>query len=767
MQTLQPRPPEAALAIDGLALGEPALAALLDPAGLQEPAVREIAQQILAITDGIDAPTQLRRMVYSLQDGSAPEYLLLADMQANTIAALYAGDEDEPERIGRYLGVDLYQHPTLDLTIAMLPGALFAAGAEATLEDLIEALNEPGGTRDTAIDDSAPPPIQLSLVLPAQQSPRYPLSLNEASELAAGFTLQEGVLQGSLAFAHPRAARFVARFNELAEDGSAAALRDDAADVVRLPISLPLSESADRFAIKQLFYGFDGVSYAEQVGVNQNPAWLNFNVGINPNSIFINFEFASAAQRAAFEENELPPGFRLAPLRILEDDEPTYFLVLNVYRSSGGLVEGARAEWSVFVDDPETGEPRFLVVQAAAEAISADPVNLLTFPEPVSHTLDGGEVVSFVGTEQADGSINAYFKSSFPLPGSGAPLRRFARELVAANDFIFWGNGVADRGVFNGSVYATRAQLINPDTLQVTDNSRWARYVNPAPRHSVIYRNALEIIISPWWNLGAPYLDVTEDFLQELIDFSNGFYPMTALAAAEAAFRGEQDVVRAQQTEMGVATLNLHFRITDPQALTAALNLPEGKALALLPLTDEATPEQVLTLEAARYADSSCGWQARWLAYVRDNATGKVTSLILQNQSAAPCLHADTLLQPGSHVALQSDNGRLQLDTADLTSAVSVNIDTTSAALRLPGLDWLQAQDTVCSLNGICDRRFIDGQTLSTPLMEIDPSGVTLGAFNTAWADYIEREPLAVWVGDRPRLQVSNPWYNARPDKAP
>jgi hypothetical protein len=136
--------------------------------------------------------------------------------------------------------------------------------------------------------------------------------------------------------------------------------------------------------------------------------------------------------------------------------------------------------------------------------------------------------------------VAVYFN---PFPQHSSTGRGFARQFVAANDFIFWGNGVADRGVFNGSVFAREATLIPDAGLELEDNSRWARFLRTRPRHTLIYENALELVISPWWNLGADYLDVSPDFHQQLVEFSNAFYPATATAQAEQAFRGKCPVV--------------------------------------------------------------------------------------------------------------------------------------------------------------------------------------------------------------------------------
>ncbi|MBK6508399.1 MAG: hypothetical protein IPG06_02385 [Haliea sp.] len=46
---------------------------------------------------------------------------------------------------------------------------------------------------------------------------------------------------------------------------------------------------------KSLFIGMDTIDYNEEVMHGGNAPWMNFKVGENPNSIFINFEFTDRA----------------------------------------------------------------------------------------------------------------------------------------------------------------------------------------------------------------------------------------------------------------------------------------------------------------------------------------------------------------------------------------------------------------------------------------------------------------------------------------
>jgi len=747
--------------VDGVALkeaGEAGISRLLNREKLAEPALARIADQIFVMTEGIHSPEELRRLVMAQSAAAADQYLLLADTESNSIKTLYSTLDLKTEI--RYRQVVLYAHPRLEFYVGMLPGALLAIGPMATLQGLIDHLLAEDHSAPGVTDKPLTQALGFQLQIAAQGTGSDALSLFNAATATGLFQLEGDTLIGNVSIMYDRAEDYVARFNDLASGTAISALKVDAAENIVVPVALNLSELADRFYISRLFQAFDGVIYADGVAVGDNPPWLNFNVGTGPNSIFINFEFANETMRQHFEARELPNRFQLAPLRILEGDEPAYYLVLNIYQSFGGLVQGARAEWSVFVKDPITGVPRFLVVQAAAQAISADPVNLLTLPEQVSHTLEDGQVVSYVGREEPEGSKSTYFRSAFEWPRDEAEMRGFAREFVAANDFIFWGNAVADRGAYNSSVYGREAVLIPGTALVLEDNSYWSQYLNKDPRHAIVYQNALELVISPWWNLDADYLDVTPDFRQQLVDFSNAFYPSTMQARSESAFRGEEPVVDSVSETPG--SIYLHFRISDPQGMQALLREHPDIQLAPVALVDGAVPDYLLTLKVFQIQNDSCAIRADWVIYVSDgDSTSGLRALKILAQAAATCLDADALLYPASMLALTANDSRVRLNLKDLLVQIDASVDPSLATEILPGLGWLESFDELCSQSAICDHRFIDGETLNTPLLEIDPSAVDLHDIRSPWDEHIDHEPIAIWISTGSRLHIENPWSKA------
>ena len=104
---------------------------------------------------------------------------------------------------------------------------------------------------------------------------------------------------------------------------------------------------------------------------------------------------------------------------MLPDDEPQFLLTLNVYRVSG-ITNGMRAEWSIYVDDPHTGVPRYLILDARSSTRSMDPVDIFTPASTVHHERDGRQLTTSVGDRPAG------FECRLILPEGMTTCRRSA-----------------------------------------------------------------------------------------------------------------------------------------------------------------------------------------------------------------------------------------------------------------------------------------------------------------------------------------------------
>ncbi len=218
---------------------------------------------------------------------------------------------------------------------------------------------------------------------------------------------------------------------------------------------------------------------------------LPFKVEADPPSVYFNFEIAP--KRVAKLRKELDLPYPLAKIRCLEDEDPFYCLTLNTYRVSG-LAYGIRAEWSVYIED-DHGTARYLVVEALSDTPSLDGVNLVTMSGEVTHT--GDETAIDTSAVAADGGR---FSARCRAPGSG-PLVRAAPEWIEANDYIYWLNGICDRTFYDSGLVNAKTRLVRPKNVEIEDSTRWSDMVRPRPKHVIVFENAIEFAISPWWNL--------------------------------------------------------------------------------------------------------------------------------------------------------------------------------------------------------------------------------------------------------------------------
>jgi Divergent InlB B-repeat domain len=737
----------------------------------------QILQQYSA---GMDIAGNAQRLVLAQISGTPDQFILLAKLDSSNVETLSAGLS--LTAVGAYRGYQRWSIVGTDLQLARIDSLTLALAPQAALQQALDVYEGAGaaigtgplGTYLAGLNVGQPnnvvyglPALYGTVAAPGSGT----ASLSQARVVSASFGIQSGVLSGGLAFYSDNAQSY--RTKLLAQLSGTPATANPAPAIVSYgnitSVNLAgLSADEDILPLlKTLFLEMDAVDYTAAVVHGGNPPFLNFNVGGSPNSIFINFEFKDEAARQAFEADHLPAGITLAPIRVLAGEEPRYFLVLNIYQSSGGLVEGARAEWSVFVNDPVTGAPRFTVVQAAAAGISADPVNLLTSAEPVTHVLDQAPepdaIVSYVGVvDPGTGVETEYFSSRINAPQPPVSSNaRLAREFVVANDYIFWGNLVADRGLYNSTFHSREVVLIDANDFTVADNSRWKDYINAAPVHTMVYQNPLDLVVSPWWNLDATYLAVTPAHRTALINFKNGFYPSTVQAEAKAAIRGQKAVLSPVTTGVSVPTARYHFTLLDPVGLLAAVEAADRTPVTVKLFEDDAAAEHYLTLLVYRREKDPCGIRAEWVTYV-EGPDGRPTTLRLDAVAAESCLNPVSLMTVATDLTQSIAGGSLSTQIVSPFARFAATADLSLVDGPLVGQDWVEAGDRVCSLNGVCDDFYYDGQLLLAPAQRVGSSGVLIQEMATPWDTYIDKNAVRVDVRNSPALQAIKPWRNLR-----
>jgi len=235
---------------------------------------------------------------------------------------------------------------------------------------------------------------------------------------------------------------------------------------------------------------------AVMIGIGKESPLVPFTVEADPPSVY--WVFAVRADRIAGLAGRLglPTGIRPVPLRALPGDEPAHLLTLNVYRVSG-ITNGLRAEWSIYVDDPHTGVPRYLVIDARSSTRSMDPVDVFTRASTVRHERSVGQLTTLVGDDPTA------FTATITLHPDhhDLPAAECAPEFVSANDHIYWLNGICDRTFYDAGLARPSMVRVADGSCELDDRSPWADLVDPVPRHVLVFRDAITFVVSPWNNV--------------------------------------------------------------------------------------------------------------------------------------------------------------------------------------------------------------------------------------------------------------------------
>jgi hypothetical protein len=782
-------------AVDLTALDSPT--EMLDDDGI-DPMVGDVFAALGDRAAAIDTARVMTTALLAHTTDAADGQFLLARVRGDTLGDLLAGSPLTPA--GTYGNDHALFTDDAGNHLVLLPEGVLVAGTQAAIESVLDVVDgAPAGA--SAIAPFVDALTTGTMATDAELSYAYGLpglfsdagadrSLRGAAVITGAFDIEADTVSGELVFHTANATEFGDAYNALDRHAQQAdppltqPLTVGAplvGDLGRVMVALPptpLRPSADelfasRNMFKKLFVGMEAYDYAEDVYNPGNPAWFDFLVKSElddtppaAGSVYIRWEFRDQAAVEAFEANELPEGFRLAPTRFLESDpeEGGYFLALNLYNGGGGMiVGGARAEWDVFVHgpdgaDPNAGErPRFMVVDVAAEEVSANAGDLLTPAEPVSHQLADGVVTS---TVRRLGDDAPSFQSWFPVPDPARnEVARFTREMAIGNDYIYWDHGVSDRVLYNASTFNHDAYLVDPTQVTFTDNTRWAQYLKPVVADAVYYVNSLEYVASPMANLDSEHLDITPEWQAELLGFVNNGHQVGLMRkAVELLFRGQADALLEFFVSNDTPSAYYHFEITDPAGMEAALPLPPGHRLAPVQLLEGGPEAHYLTLSIFEVDGAMEGTRAEWSVYT-DDGDGRPNMMIIDLLTAEAAFDAVSIVNLPSVVRHELTDGSVNtsLSSADGLQ-FQASIPTDGATTEELSLDWIEAGDIVCRTNGVCDKFFYDAETLDVPVNI--PTSVTVEVFDTPWNDFVDATPSSVFTRDNAQQYVVKRWEN-------
>ena len=724
--------------------------------------------------------------VLGYEERDAGSRMLLAALTTSATEAVLQGAAAGSTADGR----PLFEAGAGQVATLLADGTLIVASA-AAIDDVLAAVADgpaptgPLGVYVEALELGRP--LEFVLGLPGLvDSSLSPATVRGSAALSGAFEVADGNISGRLALHSDGAEAYASTYNALNRHATQAdGITELPAEFIapnRVVLSLPtfaVGATDDQLVeirnlAKKFFIGMEASAYAEQVPAGGAP-WFDL-VGTSeadgavpptPASVFFRWRFKDEATRAAFEENELPDGYRIAPTRFFETDaaEGEYFFLLNLYNAGGGsIVGGARAEWDVYVyspsggPDPNPGErPRFYVVDALAEQVSFDSVNLVTPAEPLSHAIVDGVVTSTVAEFDGE-AAQPVWTSTFPQPNPAVnEVARFTREMAIGNDYIYWGYGAADRVLYNGTTYNYDAFYIDPTDVEFVDNSRWADYLDPELVDVVYYDNSLEYVVSPLVNLESDQLDITPEWRQELIGFkSNGHQEGLMRKAVELLFRGQADAMVGFDVTNETPSAFYHVEISDPAGFASAIDLPASLTLAPVELLEDSPSQHYLTLSVFEIDGSSEGIRAEWSTYV-DLGDGRPKQFVVELQTEHLAIEPARILNLPSVVEHTLDGSTLTTTVRGEGLSLDASLDTASTENAKLTMDWVESGDLICHRGGVCDALFYDAETLDVPVLVVDGAELDM---TTPWDAYLDTDASVVFV--RPNFQeyAAKRWFN-------
>jgi hypothetical protein len=124
-----------------------------------------------------------------------------------------------------------------------------------------------------------------------------------------------------------------------------------------------------------------------------------------------------------------------------------------------------------------------------------DPVAVITKASRVEHACHNGVVTTTVGEPGAD------FVATVTLPVDDGAVVAPAPEFITANDYIYWGNGICDRTFYDRGLAFPNQRVLPASVAVIADATPWSQLVEPVPAHIVMFRDAIEFVVSPWENI--------------------------------------------------------------------------------------------------------------------------------------------------------------------------------------------------------------------------------------------------------------------------
>jgi hypothetical protein len=252
-------------------------------------------------------------------------------------------------------------------------------------------------------------------------------------------------------------------------------------------------------SLKRYMYAVFGIANSVQILRDKELPVINFQIEKDPPSIFVNYRIKPDKLDAFKKALNLPKHVKFLPVSTLEGGKSEYLLSLNAYRVSGSILNQKRAEWSVYIDRGD-GKPSFLIIDAYSDKLALDSKNLFTKPSDFTYTDEQDS------NKQLDMSIRTDNEGSYSFQYPKDPLAESSeylpdRNWMAANDYVFWLDGVCDMAFMNGKAFNNPIKKLPLEMCKSNYNLKWKEFIEENPIEVLALTEVTPMLVSPWANL--------------------------------------------------------------------------------------------------------------------------------------------------------------------------------------------------------------------------------------------------------------------------
>jgi hypothetical protein len=458
-------------------------------------------------------------------------------------------------------------------------------------------------------------------------------------------------------------------------------------------------------------------------------------------------------------------GFRLAPIALLKDSEPKYYMSLNFYSVVIAGEVNYRSEWSTYVRRAGDPKPRFMVLQVRSSADTADPMSagFINQATHVEYTPRVGSIVAATHDFRAELKL--------PVHGSADP-KRASYAWAEANDYLYYPNGVADTALYNGMLTDAALVSIDPETANINNGSMWVGFVSARPSHIVYFSKPLEFAFTPYFNLNDPTLKLDPAYVGALQQFRSFTFGAFSYGHAFLVLQGRAEpILRFDVLADRVPSIFMNFNIPKDKlkTLEAYLNLPDGFKLAQSKMTPGQPARHLLTLNIYESPDALTqqpALRAEWSVYVTDrndpSAKGPYL-MVVDLDSSGPSLDPYNLFTPPTRFTYDNNAGRLEGSIQYQNTSRKFSFAFGMPPAEAPSVrlhePWILANDRIYWRNGVYDMLFYNGLLLDADVAEVDPSSVMIDD-RSIWSGFVDPAPTQVLVFRNRLPFVLHPWFN-------